>query len=374
VLFRSMGPKQNHAPPSARVAQLLLFALTVGVLNQQRVGLLLLDDNRATIADNDVPQEREDREKFVPQKAGTAIQEPTDRIQQECRLECSLFLESYNDVNGSDGVKVEPLVGIVTAFSSNHLYESLGMLQSLIDVNYTGPLSIYLMRKPGEIFDDSVTTLCQEISKSKLCAEVIEYEVKEDFGTYCFKPRIVSDVLIHHKMQVLMWVDASARVQLNPQVWAANMVRDKVDFAGYHDPFGVTENTHDATFRFLNISRTKYKHKYGILGTFFLVRIYPRIMFHVLQPWIDCGSRACETCMTPLGTAKQFEKHYIIEGPPSVTFKTHRHDQAVLTLLLYDWKYNHRGRVSLEDESEKYIAIQELKSGDEIVPLELNST
>ena len=160
-----MGPKQNHAPPSARVAQLLLFALTVGVLNQQRVGLLLLDDNRATIADNDVPQEREDREKFVPQKAGTAIQEPTDRIQQECRLECSLFLESYNDINGSDGVKVEPLVGIVTAFSSNHLYESLGMLQSLIDVNYTGPLSIYLMRKPGEIFDDSVTTLCQEISK-----------------------------------------------------------------------------------------------------------------------------------------------------------------------------------------------------------------
>ena len=39
-----------------------------------------------------------------------------------------------------------PLLSVVTAFSSNHLFEGVLMIRSLITQNYTGLIDVYLIR------------------------------------------------------------------------------------------------------------------------------------------------------------------------------------------------------------------------------------
>ena len=78
------------------------------------------------------------------------------------------------------------------------------------------------------------------------------------------------------------------------------------------------------------------------------------VLLAVLQPWFDCA-RACTTCMAPIGSHKREPNGLLIKGPPSTTYVSHRQDQSVLGLLVYDWLLNQGGSVRLNDR--KYIHV-----------------
>ena len=87
-----------------------------------------------------------------------------------------------------------PLLSVVTAFSSNHLFEGVQMIRSLITQNYTGLIDVYLMRQPNETLPDEMQyKLVEELQNSPLHANVIEYEAAELYSTYCFKPKVIQD-------------------------------------------------------------------------------------------------------------------------------------------------------------------------------------
>jgi len=315
-------------------------------------------NNRTTheaLVQGDVPRLKEDcmNNSFLPP--------PANRISiPNCRLQCPLYQNSRS-CNGDD--EEDLLLGIVTAFSQNHVGESLGMIQSLMDVNYTGPLAVYFMRRSGEVLDNRFLSYCNKLSilQQGLCVEVIDYEFheQEDFGTYCFKPTIVNEFITHHKFQVVMWVDSSGRFKSDPQSWARNMVNDGIDFAGKEGSLRMSENTHADTYQYLNVSRIKYRHHAEIAATFFLVRLVPHVVFGLLQPWIDCGTRACQTCMTPKNCSRKYQSEYKVLHAPSTLFQVHRHDQSVLGILVMEWKTEHNGNVIIypDQNAEKYINI-----------------
>jgi len=234
-----------------------------------------------------------------------------------------------------------PLMTVITAFSSNHLMEGVQMIRSLTDVKYTGPFFVYLMHRPGEVLPDEMRlTLTQELLKSPLNVTVVHYEVVEEYHTYCFKPKVIQDYLTHaaltnQRPKVLHWVDTSIRFNSNPVKWATAILRDGIDFAGSSGSMGMGENTHAETQRYLNISAVKYKHKREMLGGVWAMNLDRQgLVSNVLTPWVDCASRACHACMSPLNSSRTAPKGTRYQGPPSTKYVAHRQDQSVLNLLV----------------------------------------
>ena len=232
-----------------------------------------------------------------------------------------------------------PFLTIITGFSSNHLMEGILMLRSLIRSNYTGPVVVYLLHRKGEVLSDDMRVhLPEQLSNSTLDASVVVYEV-EEYEDYCFKPRLIHDYLYdatisNSRPAILYWADASIRHRSNPSNWATAMVQDDVDFAGTISVLGMGENTHEDTYRYLNMSREGYKQYTEIRSGVWLMNLQRnQAETHLLQPWMDCAIRACHTCMAPIGSIKKLSKPW--KGPPSTEVIVHRQDQSVLSLLTY---------------------------------------
>lgn len=276
------------------------------------------------------------------------------------RMEASMDMQSPENQSNKTTNQLfpeqSPLVAVVTAFSSNHLMEGVQMIRSLVDVNYTGPFHVYLMYRPGEqLSNDMKVTLTQELDKSPLNVTVVHYQVVEDYSTYCFKPQVIQDYLYHAALanarpKVLHWADTSIRFKSNPQEWARNILRDGMDFAGSSGSMGMAENTHIETQRYLNISATKYKDKREMLGGVWAMNLQRQgVSKNVLTPWVDCASRACHACMSPLNSSRTSPKGTRYKGPPSTTYVAHRQDQSVLNLLVLECETSRDCNVSVND-------------------------
>lgn len=272
-----------------------------------------------------------------------------------------------------------PLLSVVTAFSSNHLMEGVLMIRSLIAQNYTGLIDVYLMRQPNETLPDAMQyKLVEELQKSPLHANVIEYEAAEHYNTYCFKPKVIQDFLVratksNMRPRVLMWTDASTRFQGNPDIWANAIQQDGIDFAGRASLMGMSENTHVATYKYFNMSRTKFKDQREVAATHFLVNLMrDGVVSAVLQPWFDCA-HACNTCMAPVGSSKRNSLGKEMKGPPSTEYVAHRQDQSVLGLLVYDWLLEHGGSVQLNDQKYMNVATRRGQRATSISISNLNS-
>ena len=135
------------------------------------------------------------------------------------------------------------------------------------------------------------------------------------------------------------------------------MIRDGVDWAGKMGEMGMGENTHEDTYRYFNISRTKFKEMHSILGGVWLANLERKVVIdHILQPWLDCGIHACYTCMAPPGSTKALPDGMSIQGPPSTTYLAHRQDQSVLSLLVYQSQVE-TSSVVIRIDDEEYLNI-----------------
>ena len=91
-------------------------------------------------------------------------------------------------------------LAIVTAFSQNHKLEAIAMIGTLVAVEFTGDVYIYLMRRVGEnpSWGDAVK---DELYKSPLSLIFIDLEVTEEYSKYCFKPRAMAN--FYHRQFLL---------------------------------------------------------------------------------------------------------------------------------------------------------------------------
>lgn len=242
-------------------------------------------------------------------------------------------------MNGKDA----PLFGLVTAFSSNHLYEGVSMLQSLRSVNFTAPFTIYLMREPNETLSEEMMLLKEEVKKTTLQPTFVEFEVKLlPWKTYCFKPSVIQHYLANNRPKVFMWADTSTRFYDNPLPHAQHMLRDNVPFAGRtgvrQRAMGMGENTHPDTYRYFSLNRTIFRNETEVIASHFIINLMnERVVHRILQPWLDCGVNACYRCMAPPGSSKGRIQRRQIRGPPSMQVICHRQDQSVLGILVYRW-------------------------------------
>ena len=230
------------------------------------------------------------------------------------------------------------------------------MIWSLITQNYTGLIDVYLMCQPNETLPDEMQyKLVEELQKSPLHANVIEYEADELYNTYCFKPKVIQDFLVRVRPRVLMRTDVLMRFQGNPDIWANAIQQDGIDFAGRTSSMGMSENTHAATYKYFNMSRTKFKDQREVAATHFLVNLMrDGVVSAVLQPWVDCA-HACNTCMAPVGSSKKISSGKKYKSPPSTEYVAHRQDQSVLGLLVYDWLLKNGSSVQLNIQ--KYMHV-----------------
>eukprot|EP00980_Cylindrotheca_fusiformis_P015285 scaffold4247_cov66-Cylindrotheca_fusiformis.AAC.26 len=252
----------------------------------------------------------------------------------------------------------KPLLTIVTGFSENHLMEGIGMLQTLIDAKYSGPLYIYLLHGPSEPLSDAMKmNFTQLIKESPLQETIVEMEV-EEFSSYCFKPRIIQDYLAlaaktkpSSSPQVLLWTDTSVIFASNPVEGAKRMVRDQIDFAARIGHMGMGENTDPRTYDYLNMTKTDFIHRRELAASAFMVnleRMQGREL--ILTPYIDCGLRECHTCMAPVGTIKKIPEGMKFRGPPSSVYIAHRQDQSVLSLLAFQCEDQKTCNISINEK------------------------
>eukprot|EP00980_Cylindrotheca_fusiformis_P001169 scaffold321_cov95-Cylindrotheca_fusiformis.AAC.10 len=250
-----------------------------------------------------------------------------------------------------------PLVTVVTGFSENHLSEGIGMLQTLIDVKYSGPLYIYLMHGPSQALSSAIkVNFTQLIKASPLQATIVEMEV-EEYQSYCFKPRIIQDFLTlaantepSSTPHVLFWSDTSTPFAYNPEIAAKRMVQDQVDFAGTTGYMGMGENTDQKTFDYLNMTKANFIHRRSLQASAFMVNL-DRVQGTglILTPYINCGLRECHTCMAPVGTNKTIPEGKKFLGPPSSEYIVHRQDQSVLSLLAYQCQDQKACKISINE-------------------------
>lgn len=241
-----------------------------------------------------------------------------------------------------------PPLAIVTAFSKNHMLEEIAMLRTLVSVNFQGPVYIFLMKIVGEN-TDWIAECREELSKSPLQLHMIDFEVELstlNAGTYCFKPTAVGMFLRRNSLlppnesaQVVMWADASTRFFQNPTIWAKNMIRDGVDFAGRSTAWNIPQQTHIGTFDYFGLKPEDFIQHPSIASGHFLVNLQREaIQKEVLDRWVECGVLDCHTCMAPIGSSKRDDSSKGAEYKYGATeYRAHRQDQAVLTLLVTDY-------------------------------------
>eukprot|EP00980_Cylindrotheca_fusiformis_P030338 scaffold24661_cov132-Cylindrotheca_fusiformis.AAC.6 len=273
----------------------------------------------------------------------------------------------------------KPLLTIVTGFSSNHFMEGINMLQSLIDVKYSGPIYIYLLHAPSKPLSEAMkVNFTQLIKESPLQETIVEMEV-EEYASYCFKPRIIQDFLTlvadeetssSSIPQVLLWSDSSTRFRLNPATGAKRMVRDQVDFASRSGGMGMGENTHQKTFDYFNMTKADFVDRWELGACTFLVNLErAQGMKHILRPYINCGLRDCHTCMAPVGTSKAIYHGTEIYGPPSSEYIAHRQDQSVLSLLAFQCDNQKTCNIEID---EKYYLHCSNRRGEKAEALRFN--
>ena len=284
-------------------------------------------------------------------------------VENNCETVSSL--PSIVEIKSNKGNDIGSVpLAIVTAFSRGHTLEEVAMLQTLVYNNFKGPIYVYFMREVNGHNIDWADEFKSELSKSPLQLTFIDYEVPEYYWSYCFKPRIVGDFLAHYESKInpstIMWADSSTRFMEDPTLWAQRIIQDDVDFVGRTSSWNLPEQTHDKTFEYYNLTREEFRHDLSIAATHFIVNLAKEkkqnqvdkhvrgttssLVERVLWGWIDCGTRACQTCMAPIGSSKNEptavgRSH--IDG--SVQYLSHRQDQAILGLLLRNythWKKN----------------------------------
>ena len=249
---------------------------------------------------------------------------------------------------------------IVTAFSQNHMLESVKMMKSLISMNYTGPLAIYLLKQTNEAFTEELAhSFPKTIRKSPLNVVGIQYmNVEDEFETYCFKAHVIHDVLQKQNPDILMWADTSVEFEKNPQLIADEMDESGLELFITEGTMGMGHNTYNETAAWFGLDRRTFHEKREIQSGlwFALVRDKsddaPTSVFQeIVQPYVDCGIDHCRECMAPgenlksiqIGRKRIREHGEKYEGvhPPGKQFIAHRQDQSVLSLLVHKYIRSH---------------------------------
>ena len=116
------------------------------------------------------------------------------------------------------------------------------------------------------------------------------------------------------------------------------MFMDRVEFVGKGDEWEIPWQTHDKTFDYFNLLRVNFKGDLSIASGHFIINLTSKRIMQMFVQWIECGVLDCRTCMAPLGTAKREpNRNKTLELLDPLRYRSHRQDQAVLSLLLYNY-------------------------------------
>ena len=250
---------------------------------------------------------------------------------------------------------------VITAFSQNHMLESVKLMKNLISNKYTGPLAIYLLKQPHETFSKVIAhTFPKLLQQSPLNVVSIQHmNATDHFRTYCFKSYVIQDALQRHDPDIIMWADTSVEFQKDPQLIADEMVTDGTQFLVPRGVLGMGQNTYNETAAWFGLDRLTFKERYELWagGWFATVKDQnakgtPTPVFQeIIQPYMDCAINHCRECMAPgenlksigIGIERLKKRGETVDrkGPPSTQFLAHRQDQSVLSLLAYKYLSSH---------------------------------
>uniref|UniRef100_A0A7S1Y5M5 Uncharacterized protein n=1 Tax=Grammatophora oceanica TaxID=210454 RepID=A0A7S1Y5M5_9STRA len=237
-------------------------------------------------------------------------------------------------------------VGLVTAFSSNHLIESINLFKNLVDKNFTGPIVVYLMRRNDEESsptDQEMDIVHKLLQVDALNMIVYEHVEPEEYLTYCFKTRVVQRFLslYQEKLSSFVWADTSGKIRNgnNLEENANRLLQQQVHLSATLRGAVLLKNTHPLTFQYLGVDRFKYNRTDEYSASHFWVNLEERLgLDQVIKPWIDCGVNHCTECMAPPGSKKWPEKHEL--KPEDYPYEKHRQDQSVLSIFIADFVAN----------------------------------
>ena len=138
-------------------------------------------------------------------------------------------------------------------------------------------------------------------------------------GCYAWKPVIISTILNEFKCNVC-WMDAG-NIILRPLY----LIRIKVKKSGLYSPYShgnIARWTYSKTLKFLNTSKTSLKKK-NLSGGCIAIDYQNKRARELIIKWGECA--LIKECIAPEGSS----------------LANHRYDQAVLSILAYQFNFNH---------------------------------
>jgi hypothetical protein len=220
---------------------------------------------------------------------------------------------------------------IVTGTSSNHLDCLLNLLYSL---------KVFAVKAEILVYDLGLSQSEREmINKFPVNLIRFEYENYPDYlkiintknetkpkeitcGYYAWKPVIIDNVLQHYK-GIVLWMDAGNLVYSN-----LDILKKIIEVNGIYSPFSsdkVAAWTHPDTLALLKVSEDILLAENRNAAVVGFNADYPGIM-ELSEKWKDLA--LTKECI----------------APPGSSLFNHRYDQAILTILMYQFqkKYNYK--------------------------------
>jgi len=218
---------------------------------------------------------------------------------------------------------------VVTAYSSNHFKEGIGMIASV---------QKHLPQTKILLYDIGLTAK-QRSNANKYCSvEVRTFQFDkypehvQNLETYAWKPLIISEV--SQEYDVIMYGDASLRV-ISPSIRKALASLLEFPFLDASPtPLPIISLTHNGTIDYLNFPPSRqHMATWGTVQANGWLMLANNIMKEkVIQPWVDCALH--QECIAPAGAtlfgcygddSKYKDGRYI---------GCHRFDQSALNVIL----------------------------------------
>ena len=247
-------------------------------------------------------------------------------------------------------------IAIVTAFSMRFALWSINMFRSLMYYKYKGPIVIYFMIDPlrerdqWDEYNKMMEDLQRDLAQTELTFFLRPYNATESYRTYCFKGRIVNQVIQEFgQPQTLMWADTSIRYHDDPAVWARRLIEDKMAAVAHTGALGMGENTHPDMWAYFGLNVSEFAQFRELESGYFILNFATaaNVREEILDPWMTCAGDDCLTCMCPPNSTKGIPPGVHWKGPPSTEYIAHRQDQSAFGVLVYDYLLRNEGKVSI---------------------------
>ena len=217
---------------------------------------------------------------------------------------------------------------VVTAYSSNHFREGIGIIASV---------QKYLPQTKILLYDIGLTAK-QRSKASKYCnVEVRTFqfgkypEHVQKLGTYAWKPLIIREV--SQEYDVIMYGDSSLRV-ISPNIGKALACLLEFPFLDASPiPMPIISLTHNGTIDYLHFP--PFRQHMATWGTVqagcWLMLANDIMKEKVIQPWADCALH--QECIAPAGASVTCHKN-AFEREDVRYMGCHRFDQSALNIIL----------------------------------------